>query len=126
MAHVVLEAGEKGYVSTLSGRRRYLPDLNSSNRTKREFAERVAINTPIQGTAADIMKTAMLRVYKRLQQDKLTSKLILQIHDELVLEVPEYELETVSELLKNTMENAAQLDVPLTVNIHYGQNLGKT
>ncbi len=125
MGQLVEEAGENGYVTTLAGRRRFLPDLQSKNRTRREFAERMAINTPIQGSAADIMKIAMLKVDNELENRGFESRVILQIHDELVLEVPESELEGVSSLLKGTMESAVNLAVPLTVNIHHSQNLGK-
>ena len=110
---------------TLLGRRRPLPEINSTNRLQREFAERTAINTPIQGTAADIIKLAMLRVHQELAQRKLRARMLLQIHDELVLEVPEPELDEVSRLLKKHMEMAMPLRVPLVVHLSHGQNLGK-
>lgn len=125
MEKVVAEAREKGFVTTLTGRRRSVPEINSSNRTKREFAERIAINTPIQGTAADIMKKAMLQVDGELRKSAFQAKMILQIHDELVLEVPDGELTAVARLLQESMENAVVLDVPLTVHLDSGQNLGK-
>lgn len=125
MEHIVAQAREQGYVSTMSGRRRNIPEINSSNRTKREFAERIAINTPIQGTAADIMKKAMLRVDDALAVGGYSARMILQIHDELVLEVPDKEMTAVGKLLQESMENAADLDVPLTVHLNSGQNLGK-
>ena len=110
---------------TLLGRRRQLPDIHSRNRTRREFAQRTAINTPIQGTAADIIKLAMLEVDRALTDENLKGKMILQIHDELVLDVPEQEVETTSILLKKAMENVMELAVPLVVNLQVGQNLGK-
>ena len=125
MEKVVGQAREQGFVTTLTGRRRSVPEINSSNRTKREFAERIAINTPIQGTAADIMKKAMLQVYGELKKNGFEARMILQIHDELVLEVPDKEMTAVARLLLESMENAAILDVPLTVHLDYGQNLGK-
>ena len=122
MEHIVKEAREKGYVTTLLGRRRYIPDIRSRSRRIREFAERTAINTPIQGSAADIIKLAMLAVDKELKKSRLQSSIILQVHDELVLEVPKSELAHVKELLKHTMENVAVLNVPLTVTIKCGLN----
>lgn len=125
METVVQQAKEDGFVTTLLGRRRPLPEINSTNRIQREFAERTAINTPIQGTAADIIKLAMLRVHRELEQRKLRARMLLQIHDELVLEVPEEELETVSVLLKNHMEAAMSLRVPLVVHLSHGRSLDK-
>jgi len=125
METVVQQAKEDGFVTTLLGRRRPLPEINSANRVQREFAERTAINTPIQGTAADIIKLAMLRVHRELEQRKLRARMLLQIHDELVLEVPEEELETVSLLLKNHMEAAMSLRVPLVVHLSHGRSLDK-
>ncbi len=125
MAEIVEQARENGFVSTLFGRRRPLPDILSSNKSKREFAERIAINTPIQGTAADIMKAAMLRVERALQEGRRRSRMILQVHDELVLEVPDAEIPDVELLLKREMEAAVELAVPLTVHVQKGQNLGK-
>lgn len=125
MGSVVEQARTNGYVTTLLGRRRYLPDINSSNRVQREFAERTAINTPIQGTAADIIKLAMLRVQGELERRQLQSRLLLQIHDELVLEVPDGEREEVAPLLQQQMEEAMTLTVPLVVHVSYGQSLEK-
>ncbi|HEX7371573.1 MAG TPA: DNA polymerase I, partial [Thermodesulfobacteriota bacterium] len=102
-------AREKGYVTTLMNRRRYLPDIKSPNRSVRQFAERIAINAPIQGTAADLIKVAMIRIHRRLIQEKRETKLILQIHDELVFEVPEAELEGVKGLVKEEMEGVMKL-----------------
>jgi DNA polymerase-1 len=124
MAHVVEQAREDGFVTTLLGRRRQLPEITASNRTRREFAERTAINTPIQGTAADIIKLAMLEVDRELQGQKC-ARMILQIHDELVLEVEQESIETVSAMITRVMESVMKLDVPLKVNLSLSQNLGK-
>jgi len=115
-------AREQGFVSTLLGRRRYLPDINNRNFNLRSFAERTAINTPIQGTAADIMKLAMLRVDKALQNSGLASRVLLQVHDELVLEVKEAEREATAALVQQEMQNAFTLDVPLLAEVNYGKN----
>lgn len=123
MAHIISQAKKDGYVTTLLHRRRMLPDINSSNKTQREFAERTAINTPIQGTAADIIKLATLQVDKVLQEAGLGAKLLLQIHDELVLEVPEKEIQKTEPLVKEAMESVMNLDVPLRVNISTGLDL---
>ena len=125
MDAIIEQARRDGYVSTLLGRRRRLPDIDHSNRTRREFAERTAINTPIQGTAADIIKLAMLQVERELRRQRLEAKMILQIHDELVLEVPEEEIEATEQLLKTAMENVIHLDVPLVVNLAVSRNLAK-
>ncbi len=122
MEKTVEKARKQGFVTTLLGRRRYIPDIVSRSRRIREFAERTAINTPIQGSAADIIKLAMLAVDKALGRGCFKSALILQVHDELVLEVPETELDQVRDLLKHTMENVVALNVPLTVSIKYGLN----
>lgn len=124
MQTIVEQAEKDGFVTTLLGRRRYLPDIHSSNRNRREFARRTAINTPVQGTAADIIKLAMLEVDRVLGIEELGGRMILQIHDELVLEVPEPEVEKTSDLLRDAMENVFPLAVPLTVNLQVGQNLG--
>ena len=115
-------ARSQGYVSTLLGRRRYLPDINNRNFNLRSFAERTAINTPIQGTAADIMKLAMLRVDAALQQSGLSSRVLLQVHDELVLEVKETEREATATLVQTEMQNAFKLDVPLLADVNYGKD----
>jgi DNA polymerase-1 len=121
MEEIVKQAREDGYVTTLLNRRRYLPDIKSSNYNLRSFAERTAMNTPIQGTAADIIKLAMVRMQERLAEEQLASRMLLQVHDELVFEVPENELETMQELVREVMENALALDVPLKVDVHYGR-----
>ncbi len=119
---IVVKARENGYVSTLLNRRRYLPDINSSNYNIRSFAERTAINTPIQGTAADIIKIAMVRVHSKIKEKNLNSILKLQVHDELIFEVPPDEIDLMKSLVKETMEGALELKIPLKVDI----NLGKT
>ena len=125
MESVVGQARTDGFVTTLLGRRRYLADINSTNRVRREMAERTAINTPIQGTAADIIKLAMLRVHRELRARGLQARMLLQIHDELVFEVPLAELETVSGLVRMHMEAAMALRVPLVANLQHGQSLDK-
>lgn len=119
---LIEEARKKGFVTTRLGRRRFIPEINSQNRMRREMAERTAINTPIQGTAADMIKLAMLSTYKKLKQEKLKSKILLQVHDELVLEVPENEEERVQKILKFEMEGAMPLKVPLKVDMGWGKN----
>ena len=115
-------ARSQGYVATLLGRRRYLPDINNRNFNLRSFAERTAINTPIQGTAADIMKLAMLKVDAALAKSGLASRVLLQVHDELVLEVKEAEREATAELVQTEMQNAFKLDVPLLAEVNYGKD----
>ena len=117
---VVIEARERGYTETILGRRRYLPDLNSENRQQREVAERMALNAPIQGSAADIMKVAMLNVAKRMKSEKLKSRLLLQVHDELIFEIAAGESEKLSALVKEEMGNAVELSLPLDVNVGIG------
>ncbi len=121
METVAKDAKEKGYVSTLWGRRRYLPELNSSNGMLRAFGERVARNMPIQGTAADIIKIAMVRVYNRLKDEKMDAKLILQVHDELIVEAPENEIEKAAKILSEEMENACQMKVRLRADVNTGR-----
>lgn len=118
----VKHAKEMGYVVTLFGRRRPVPELSSSNFMQRSFGERVAMNSPIQGTAADIIKIAMIGVNRRLKEQKLRSRLVLQVHDELLIEAYRPELETVSTILREEMEQAASLDVPLEIDMHTGEN----
>jgi len=119
---VLATAKEKGVVTTLYNRRRYLPEINSSNRVARQFAERTAINTPIQGTAADLIKLVMVRIYRYIVDRNLKSKMILQVHDELVLEVPENELSEMEQIVRSEMEGVIQLAVPLEVSIARGRN----
>ena len=122
MERVVEEAKKNGYVETLFGRRRYLPELASSNFNMRAFGERVARNMPIQGTAADIIKIAMVHVRNRLKAEKLDAKLILQVHDELIVECPEAESDTVKKILEEEMANAVQLSVPMLAEAGSGKS----
>lgn len=119
---VVERARREGYTETMLGRRRYLPDLTSDNRQRREMAERMALNAPIQGSAADIIKVAMLRVQDALVQGGFTSRLLLQVHDELVLEIAPGELEEVRNLVSRHMADAYDLRVPLAVSVGVGPN----
>ena len=120
--HAVTHAKEEGYVVTLFGRRRPVPELSSSNLMQRSFGERVAMNSPIQGAAADIIKIAMIRVNQRLKDQKMKSRLVLQVHDELLIEAYEPELDEVQNILKEEMEHAAELKVPLEIDMHTGDN----
>ncbi len=122
MANIVEQSKKTGYVETIFGRRRYIQELNSKNYMVRKFGERAAMNTPIQGTAADIMKIAMIKVYNELKNRNLKSKIVLQIHDELIIETLLEEKEEVSKLLKECMESSAKLFVPLKVDVEEGQN----
>ena len=115
------EVNEKEYVSTLLGRKRYLREIHDANYQVREFARRAAMNAPIQGTAADLIKIAMIQVNKALKEQHLDSKIICQIHDELLLKVPSKEKEKVYDLVKNIMENAMKLDVKLEVDGGFGR-----
>ena len=119
---MISDARRDGYVTTLFGRRRYLPEIHSPNFNQRSFAERMAMNTPIQGTAADIIKKAMLDVYQRLTEAGLKSRILLQVHDELVLEVTEEEKEEVAVMIKSAMEEAVTLSVPMTTEVKTGVN----
>ena len=120
MDEVVREARDKGYVETLFKRRRELPDINSRNFNIRGFAERTAINSPIQGSAADILKIAMIQLDKALVEGDYQTKMLLQVHDEIVLEVPKSELAEMKKLVKQTMEEAIQLSVPLIADENEG------
>jgi len=119
------EARNKGYVQTLLGRRRYIPETNSSNRQVREAAERMAINMPVQGTSADIIKVAMINLYQDMQKRQLKSKMLLQVHDELIFEVPQGESEEMRQLVPEIMSAAVELSVPLKVDIKTGNNWGE-
>ena len=114
-----------GYVETLLGRRRYTPDINASNRQVREAAERMAINMPVQGTSADIIKVAMINLFRRMKEEKLRSKMLLQVHDELVFEVPEPEMDMMCRLVPDIMSSAVKLSIPLKVDIKKGLNWGE-
>ena len=118
----VKQAKDKGYAVTLFGRRRPVPELSSSNFMQRSFGERVAMNSPIQGTAADIMKIAMIGVNDRLKSGNMKSRLVLQVHDELLVEAWESEAEEVKKILKEEMEQAASLAVPLEIDMHTGKS----
>ena len=126
MEEIIKEAKQNGYVKTLLERRRYLPNINASHFNARSFAERTAMNTPIQGTAADIIKLAMVRMDEQLRDRRLKSTMLLQVHDELVFEVPEDELETMKALVSFVMEQAFPLSVPLKVEVNYGMNWYET
>ncbi len=121
MKESIERAKERGYAVTAYGRRRSLPELTSSNRNVRAFGERVARNMPIQGTAADIIKIAMVRAERRLAAEHLDAKLIMQVHDELIVEAAEDCAEKAAEILRFEMENAAQLSVPLEVSVGMGK-----
>ena len=125
MEDIVEKARKDGYVTTLLNRRRYLPEIDASNKMRREFAERAALNTPIQGTAADIIKLAMLRVDELLRQRQSSCRMLLQIHDELVFELTPDECEALKPEIQKTMEEAMELDVPLVVNMEEGTDLAK-
>ena len=122
MKQIVETAKAQGYVSTVYGRRRYLPELKSANFNMRSFGERVALNMPVQGTAADIIKLAMVNVHRRLKAEGLKARLILQVHDELIVECPGEEAEQVRQILTEEMENAARLSVPLLAEAHIGHS----
>ena len=118
----VSDAHTNGYVTTLFGRRRDLPQIHSKNFTQRSLAERMAMNTPIQGAAADIIKLAMIAVYRALKEAGLKSRILIQVHDELVIETTKDELSTVQDILRNAMEHVVSFTVPFPIDIHYGKN----
>ena len=122
MENTVARAKKDGFVTTLFNRRRYLPEIGSRNFQRRSFAERTAINTPIQGTAADIIKLARVEVERRLEGEGLVSRMLLQVHDELVLETTTEELKRVAKLVTAAMEEIVPLDVPLVVEVKTGTN----
>jgi len=119
------QARDKGYVQTLLGRRRSIPEINSPNRQIREAAERMAINMPVQGTSADIIKVAMINLDREVDKRQLKSKMLLQVHDELIFEVPEAELEEMRQMVPEIMSTALELSVPLKVDIKTGTNWGE-
>jgi DNA polymerase-1 len=119
---LVEDAKKNGYAVTMFGRRRPIPELSSSNFMQRSFGERVAMNSPIQGTAADIIKIAMIKVWRELKARGLKSKLILQVHDELVIETAEDEVDIVKKILEDNMKSAADIDVTLETDTHSGKN----
>jgi DNA polymerase-1 len=118
----IAEVRESGFAPTLFGRKRPIPDMHSRNPNARSFAERTAVNTPLQGTAADLIKLAMIRIDEILRRDKLETKMLLQVHDELLFESPPGEAESVSKMVKREMENVHKLDVPLIVDVGIGEN----
>jgi len=121
MDEIVEQAKEKGFVTTLMNRRRYLPDIRSRNFHLRSFAERTAMNTPIQGTAADLIKLAMVRIDRALREAQMDARMLLQVHDELIFECPQDELNELQQLVRDNMENAMTLNVPLRVDTAYGR-----
>jgi DNA polymerase-1 len=125
MKGIVDEARQTGYTTTILGRRRYLPELTSSNFRDRQSGERMALNAPIQGSAADIIKKAMVVLEADLRRADLGAEMLLQIHDELVLEVPDDELDTVTDLVTSVMEGIVDLRVPLKVDVASGANLAE-
>ena len=122
MDNIIAIAKEQGFVSTVLGRRRYIPELKSQKFVERSFGERVALNTPIQGSSADIIKIAMVNVYNALKAGGYKSRILLQVHDELIIEAHKSEVDAVSEILKENMENAFKLNVPLIADVHEGTN----
>lgn len=118
----IVQAREQGYVTTMMGRRRYIKDINSRNRNLRQFAERTAVNSPIQGTAADIIKLAMLRCEKAIEDNHIDAKMLLQVHDELIFEVSREGALALSQVVKQSMEEAVALNVPLKVDLKAGFN----
>ena len=122
MTDIVEDAKNKGYSSTMFGRKRYIKELSSNNYMVREFGKRAAMNTPIQGTAADIMKIAMIKVYEELKSKNLKSKIVLQVHDEMMIEAPIEEKDQIKQILKKCMETSANLQVPLIADISEAQN----
>ena len=115
-------ASQNGYVETLFGRRLYLRDINATNAMRRQASERAAINAPVQGTAADIIKIAMINMHKAIKMEKSEAKLILQVHDELILDTPKDEIDKIVSLITDSMMGAANLDVPLEIDIGIGDN----
>ncbi len=122
MDNSIAFAKEKGYVETIMKRRRLLPDINSNNPVVRGHAERNAINAPIQGSAADIIKIAMINIYDEIETQQLKSKMLLQVHDELIFDVHLSELEKMQQIVKDKMENAVKLSVPLDVEMNHAAN----
>jgi DNA polymerase-1 len=122
LERVVEDAKNDGYTSTILGRRRYIPELTAQNGAMRAFGKRVAMNAPIQGSAADIMKLAMINVYNRLKRERLDARIVMQVHDELVIEVRDDQAEICRSLVKEEMENVISLSVPLTVDVTNGKN----
>ncbi|MDU5020868.1 MAG: DNA polymerase, partial [Clostridiales bacterium] len=126
MDNTIEEAKKDGYVKTILNRRRYIPEINSGNVILKNLGKRLAMNAPIQGSAADIIKIAMVNVYKKLEEKNLKSKLILQVHDELIIETCEDEIEIVSKIVKDEMEHAVSMDVNLDVDLNVGKSWYET
>ena len=122
LENVVHDATERGYTATPMGRRRYIPELTAANGNLRAFGKRVAMNAPIQGAAADIMKLAMINVNKALKDSGLDARLVMQVHDEIIIEVRDNDVERCMEIVKTEMESAVKLSIPLTVEITSGKN----
>ncbi|MDO8749696.1 MAG: DNA polymerase, partial [Dehalococcoidia bacterium] len=118
------QARERGYVETMLGRRRYIPEINHSNFQVRQAAERMAINMPVQGTAADLIKIAMIRIHARMKEQAVHSRMLLQVHDELIFEVPPQEMERMKVMVQELMPSAMQLSVPLKVDLKLGPTWG--
>jgi DNA polymerase-1 len=118
------KAREHGYVTTLTGRKRVIADINSKNRVVRQSAERMAINTPVQGSAADMIKLAMIRIHEKLKANRMKSRMILQVHDELLFEVPPDEEDRLADMVRSEMENVLELKVPVKVDIGIGETWG--
>ena len=121
MKDTVTFAKQNGYVMTMFGRRRNIPELSSSNKILQAAGKRIAMNTPVQGSAADIIKIAMVRVYKRLQEEKLSARLILQVHDELIVEADNSDAQRAGQILSEEMTNAVKLSVPLIAEVNEGE-----
>jgi DNA polymerase-1 len=122
MDQEIKKAQELGYVTTVFNRRRYIPEINSKNIGLRQFAERQAINTPVQGSAADLMKMAMIRMFDSIQKNKLRSRMIITVHDELVFNVPQVEKDIMAKLVREAMEQVYEFSVPITVTVKIGKN----
>ena len=122
MKEIVAKTRELGYVRTLFNRKREIEEIKNTNHLIRSMGDRMALNTPIQGTAADILKLAMIKLYKLLKEKGYKTKMLLQVHDELIFDTPKEELDEVKELIRETMENIYKLSVPLKVSIDYGDN----
>ena len=122
MDHEIKKCQEKGYVVTLLNRRRYIPEINTQNMSMRQFAERQAINTPVQGSAADLLKLAMINIQKELEKQKRRSQMIITVHDELVFDVPRGEQAEMIKLIRHEMEHPLKLSVPIKVSVKVGDN----
>jgi DNA polymerase-1 len=121
---VIRKTEQSGFVTTISGRRRYIPIINSRNKTEKAAAERIAVNTPIQGSAADIVKSAMINLDRRLAAQRSNARILLQVHDELILECPKDDAAKTAALVKTEMEQAASLSIPLRVSVETGKRWG--